>query len=162
MWINSSFRAIRCNHIRTPGHYHKLSGHSGRQHVLSLVRQRYWVVKEIPQSEMFLQILTNVAGRKQWAKNGPSTWGSFNPINPPFTTVRVNYFGPFQVRRSRGLVKRYVSLFTCLTEQCIPRLPITSTPTRYLHSGGLSPAWAKFEKWGQIMGPILSAESMSY
>ena len=26
-------------------HYHTLSGHSGRQHVLSLLRQRYWVIK---------------------------------------------------------------------------------------------------------------------
>ena len=47
MCINSWFRAIRCNDIQPYpyGHYHKLSGHSGRQHVLSLVRQKYWVVK---------------------------------------------------------------------------------------------------------------------
>ena len=26
-------------------HYHKLSGHSGRQHVLSMIRQKYWIIK---------------------------------------------------------------------------------------------------------------------
>ena len=26
-------------------HYHKFSGHLGRQHVLSMIRQKYWIIK---------------------------------------------------------------------------------------------------------------------
>lgn len=37
-------------------HYHKLTGHSGRQHVLSLIRQKYWVVKA---NSTVRKVLTN-------------------------------------------------------------------------------------------------------
>ena len=132
-------------------HYHKLSGYSGRQHVLSLIRQKYWVVKA---NSTVRKVLTNCYKcRRQKApfceqKMADLPEDRLIPGNPPFTTVGVDYFGPFLVRRSRSLVKRYGVLFTCLTvAQCISRLPIASTPTRScLHSGGLSREEATFEK----------------
>ena len=33
---------------------------------------------------------------------------------PPFTSVGVEYFSPFQLRRGRSLAKRYGNFFTCL------------------------------------------------
>ena len=37
-----------------------------------------------------------------------------SPDKPPFTSVGVDYYGPFQSRCGRGLVKRYGVIFICL------------------------------------------------
>ncbi|XP_068696910.1 uncharacterized protein [Montipora foliosa] len=103
-------------------HYNRLSGHSGRQHVLSLIRQKYWVVKA---NSTVRKVLTNCYKcRRQEApfceqKMADLPEDHLIPSNPPFTTVGVDYFGPFQVRHSRSLVKRYGVLFTCLTVRAV-------------------------------------------
>ena len=38
---------------------------------------------------------------------------------PPFSHVGVDYFGPFQVKQGRALVKRYGCVFTCMTVRAI-------------------------------------------
>ena len=41
------------------------------------------------------------------------------PDHPPFTSVGVDCFGPFILKRGRAMAKRYGVLFTCLTMQAV-------------------------------------------
>ena len=41
------------------------------------------------------------------------------PCQPPFTSISIDCFGPFQVRCGRSLVKRYGVIFTCLAIRAV-------------------------------------------
>ena len=110
-------------------HFHYKSGHSGREHVLALVRQQYWILR------------ANVAVRKVLAscfdcrrrQAAPSEQkmsdlpkARITPDKPPFTCTGVDYFGPFLVRLKRSLVKRYGVMFTCLAVRAV-HIEVSST-----------------------------------
>lgn len=103
-------------------HHHLTSGHSGIEHTLSLVRERYWIIKA-------RTILRRILGscfdcRRRHASMGKQKMASLpedrvNPSEPPFSRVGVDCFGPLNVRRGRSVVKRYGVLFTCLSIRAI-------------------------------------------
>ena len=41
------------------------------------------------------------------------------PNKPPFSSVGIDYFGPFEMKQRRSRVKRYGCLFTCLAMQTV-------------------------------------------
>ena len=102
--------------------YHHTSGHSGTEHVLSMIRERFWIVKARAAVKRVLHDCFSC--RKRQAPAGEQKMADLpqdriTPDKPPFTYVGVDCFGPFLVRRGRSQAKRYGVIFTCLTVRAI-------------------------------------------
>jgi len=103
-------------------HYHVASGHVGREHVLSLCRQKYWIIGARSAVRRILNDCTPCRARRavpicQRMADLPSD--RITPNHPPFTFTGVDLFGPFIVKRGRVELKRYGCLFTCLTVRAV-------------------------------------------
>ena len=85
-------------------YFHTILGHVGRLNVLSMLQEKYWI--------------TNVI-IGYWITLDIGYWILDNKGMPPFSFVRVDYFGPFTVKRGRCSVKRYGVLFICLVLRAI-------------------------------------------
>ena len=98
-------------------HYHSVAGHSGQEYVLSLIRQRFWVIKGRVTVRKILRSCFICKRRQQrpgQQKMADLPADRVTPDKPPFTYVGVDCFGPFSVKRGRSIVKRYGVIFTCL------------------------------------------------
>ncbi|XP_068716993.1 uncharacterized protein [Montipora capricornis] len=95
--------------------YHNASGHSGTEHVLSMIRERFWIVKGRAAVKRTLRDCFSC--RKRQAPVGEQKMANLpqdrvTPNKPPFTYVGVDFW----VRRGRSQAKRYGVIFTCLTK----------------------------------------------
>ena len=103
-------------------HYHHKSGHSGIEHVLSLIRERFWIVKaRVPVRKIINECFDC---KKRLQKPGMQKMADLlpervSPDMPPFTYVGYDCFGPFMVKRKRCQEKRYGILFTCLAVRAV-------------------------------------------
>lgn len=127
-WLNRSaipeeakHPAILSNDLRDATfilqHVHREVGHCRQNHMPAKLRQRYWV----PQANNALRRILSecTVCRRLHAKVGEQKmadlWeGRLLPDKAPFTNVRVDYFGPFEVKRGWSLVKSYGVISTCL------------------------------------------------
>ena len=103
-------------------HYHHLSGHSGKEHVLVLIRERYWIIQARVAVRKVLSRCFDCKRRQQQPmlqKMADLPQDRITAGEPPFTFVGVDYFGPFLVKRGRSRVKRYGIIFTCLTIRAV-------------------------------------------
>ncbi|XP_066922166.1 uncharacterized protein [Clytia hemisphaerica] len=97
--------------------YHKENGHSGVNQPLSEVRQKYWilcegqVIKTVIETCMECQRFKNKPEIPMMA-DLPASRMQLN--QPPFTNT-VDLSGPILVNQGRKRLKRWVSLFTCMT-----------------------------------------------
>jgi hypothetical protein len=103
-------------------YYHLIAGHSGLEHVLSLMRERFWLIGARATLRRVLNKCVDCSKRQ--APVGEQKMADLpehrvTPDRPPFTFVGVDCFGPFMIKRGRSLVKRYGVLFTCLTIRAI-------------------------------------------
>ena len=97
---------------------HEIFGHVGREHVLSLLREKFWLVKGRATVRRVLNACFSCRKRNQLPttqKMADLPHERVASQKPPFTYVDVDCFGQFHVKRGRCLEKRYGVLFTCLT-----------------------------------------------
>ena len=103
-------------------YYHHISGHSGLEYTLSLIRQRFWIINARSTvrgilNECFSCRRRQAPTAQQKMANLPED--RITPSKPPFTYTGVDCFGPFEVQRGRSKVKRYGVIFTCLTLRAV-------------------------------------------
>ena len=82
-------------------YYHGISGHSWLEYNLSLIREKYWIIKA--RSLLHRIISSCVDCRKRQASVGQQKMASLPadrvmPFGSPFSYVGVDCFGPMEVR----------------------------------------------------------------
>ena len=98
------------------------SGHSRKEYVLSLIRQKFWIVEARPLVKWGLRecvLCRRLKGKPGVQQMADLPSKRVTPDNPPFSYLGVDCFGPFVVKRGWSQLKRYGCLFTCLTMQAI-------------------------------------------
>ncbi|GAA6087678.1 uncharacterized protein LOC121815834 [Tachysurus ichikawai] len=100
---------------------HQRLGDSGRNHMLSTLRRKYWITgattavrKIIAECCFCKKYNARMMGRKMADLPKESL-----PDHLPFTNTGVDYFGPVEVKRGRGTVKHYGAIFTCLASRAV-------------------------------------------
>lgn len=103
-------------------HIHERSGHSGRNHMLSELCKRYWIIKGNSIARKVLSKYVtchHVRGKAGDQKMADLPLERILPDLPPFTDVGLDYFGPIEVRLGRSSMKRYGVLFTCMASRAV-------------------------------------------
>ncbi|XP_033114255.1 uncharacterized protein LOC117114670 [Anneissia japonica] len=103
-------------------YFHFITGHSGVEHTLGAIRQRFWPMGG--RVNLKSVIHRCVQCRKMTAptlqqKMSDLPADRVKSAIPPFTNVGVDCFGPFYVRQGRSSVKRYGIIFTCLNIRAV-------------------------------------------
>lgn len=107
-------------------HIHERRSHSGREHIMAAIREKYWIPSARPLVKKVLQrcvLCKRLKGTLQGQRMADLPAFRVNPSDAPFAYTGVDVFGPFYVKKGRGRgkypEKRYGCLFTCLTMRAI-------------------------------------------
>ena len=102
--------------------YHDREGHCGTVHVLSSIRERFWILKgqatmrKVPKDCRQCRFWKSRPGCQMMA---PLHLSRITPGNPPFQNVGVDYMGPLSVKMGRHQVKRYACVFVCMATHAV-------------------------------------------
>jgi hypothetical protein len=125
----------RDHHVSTliVRHAHEwLSGHSGREYVLSVTRERFWIPRVRPLINSVLRncvLCKRLRGALGSQRMADLPKERVTPHKPPFSSIGIDCFGPFYVKRGRSNEKRYGCLFTCLAMRAIHIEKLSSLDT---------------------------------
>ncbi|XP_043238748.1 uncharacterized protein LOC122390137 isoform X1 [Amphibalanus amphitrite] len=101
---------------------HERVGHQGREHTLSKIRERFWIlgvgslVRSLVRSCVTCRKVSAVPQR-QMMSDLPDD--RVTPDTPAFAFVGLDVFGPVLVKRGRSEVKRYGLMCTCLVTRAV-------------------------------------------
>ena len=96
--------------------------HAGREHVLSVIHQCFWILKG---RSLVRQVLSKrVSCRKRNAPTLQQVMGDLPkerlvPYQPLFRYTGLDFFGPFYMKRNRSTVKVYGCIFVCFNSRAI-------------------------------------------
>ena len=121
----------RCPMIVPPKHhvtqllitaYHQKLAHAGQNHILALLRERFWIPKG--RSAVRNIVRACMKCKKQRAarmEQMMATLPAFRTtaFEPCFTHTGVDYFRPLNVKKGRAVVKRWGALLTCLNSRAV-------------------------------------------
>ena len=102
--------------------FHSRHHHAGKEHLLSLLRQRFWIIggrvmcKQIIRTCVICQKLN---ARPSFSKMANLPEDRITMSTPPFYHTGVDYFGPITVKILRSRAKRWGCIFTCLTTRAV-------------------------------------------
>ena len=97
-------------------------GHGGREHVLSELRRKFWILNG---NSAVRRVLANCLQCKrirqppEQQKMADLPQDRVSALEPPFTYTGIDLFGPFFVSRGRTQMKRYGVIFSCLSMRAV-------------------------------------------
>ena len=103
-------------------YYHKTVGHGGWMSTLNALRSKFWLLQGRTAVKSALHRCT--VCKRYGAKPEQQVMADLpaerlQDGTPPFTNVGVDFFGPFEVKVGRSMVKKYGCIFTCLVSRAI-------------------------------------------
>ena len=101
---------------------HRKNGHVGPDHVLSQLRERFWIVgaRTVINQVLYHCFFCKVRRAKKqypFMADLPSCRAAID--EPPFSHCGVDVFGHLLIKQGRKQIKRWVVLFTCLTVRAV-------------------------------------------
>ena len=97
---------------------HRRNGHIGLKHVVSKLRERFWLLRCISEVKKILGrcIFCRRQHRPLMTQQmAPLPADRVNTEHPPFHATGIDFFGPMNVRINRSSVKRWGVIFTCMS-----------------------------------------------
>ena len=101
---------------------HKRNGHLGKNATLASIRERFWILGA---SELVKSVTSKCTvcrkyqGSLMKQKLADLPKERLIADKPPFSHVGMDYFGPYELKRGRSMVKRYGVIFTCLITRAV-------------------------------------------
>ena len=102
--------------------YHNRHHHVGKEHLLSLLRQRYWVIGGRVMCKQIIKkciVCQKMNAKPSCTKMANLPEDRISMSTPPFYHTGIDYFGPITVKVLRSRVKRWGCIFTCLSTRAI-------------------------------------------
>ncbi|XP_068234193.1 uncharacterized protein [Palaemon carinicauda] len=102
-------------------HKHELLAHSGRNHVLSNLRQKYWIINAnaTVRNVLFHCITCRKLKEPALSQKMADLPADRLEPSPPSSNVGIDLFGPYYINEERKELKRYGVIFTCLVGRSI-------------------------------------------